>query len=270
MSNQTAEQIATWAERQDDVKGQTEPAKPRGAAGHLSAEQKQRIRVAYLESGGQLSCTQLGARCATVPGVERAVNRETVAACLKGPEFDALRKHFDTEIKAGAVERLKAGILPAADAWVKAVGVAADKGDHKPAKDLLMHTGTIEPLDDDGRARGPLVLIAVQQGHRSMSGSEPLWTDGTRTYTREEKRDINASFVQVGIDESDVTVSLSPQPELHAVNGTRPSPTRDEVGDVPMYRNPATGQLFTAAQALEASAKGTVVSIGVQLPGLPE
>jgi hypothetical protein len=33
------------------------------------------------------------------------------------------------------------------------------KGDHKPAKDLLMHIGTIEPLDEDGRARGPLVLI---------------------------------------------------------------------------------------------------------------
>jgi len=137
--------------------------KPQGRAGHLSAEQKQAIRLAYLETGGTIAYAELGRRCTTLVG--REVNRETVAACLKGPEYDALRKHFDTEIKASAIERLKAGILPAADAWVKAIDNAAGKGDHKPAKDLLMHTGTIEPLDDDGRARGPLVLVLTQDAH---------------------------------------------------------------------------------------------------------
>ena len=42
--------------------------------------------------------------------------------------------------------------------------MAADRGDHKPAKELLMHTGTIEPLGADGRAQGPLVLVYVGDG----------------------------------------------------------------------------------------------------------
>src|SRR5262245_22580857 len=170
--SQAPEEIAIWAERQAD-KG-----KPQGKASHLSPEQKQAIRVAYLETGGTVTYAEMGRRCATFVG--RAVNRETVAACLKGPEYEALRKHFDTEIKASAIERLKAGILPAADAWVKAIDNAADKGDHKPAKDLLMHTGTIEPLDADGRAQGPLVLV-LQTGadgrHRYSGGGENFDVD---------------------------------------------------------------------------------------------
>jgi hypothetical protein len=119
--SQTPEQIVKWAEaRQDDKQ------KPQGKSAHLSPEQKQAIRVAYLETGGTVTYADMGRRCASIIG--REVNRETVAACLKGPEYDKLRKHFDTEIKASAVERLKAGILPAADAWVKAVDVAADQG----------------------------------------------------------------------------------------------------------------------------------------------
>lgn len=52
------------------------------------------------------------------------------------------------------VERLKAAVLRAADAWVRAIESAADRGDHKPARDLLMHTGTIEPLDKNGAGMG--------------------------------------------------------------------------------------------------------------------
>ena len=77
------DQIAKWAEQQADAK------KPQGRAGHLSPEQKQAIRVAYLETGGAVTYSEMGRRCGTVIG--RQVNRETVAACLEGPEYDKLR-----------------------------------------------------------------------------------------------------------------------------------------------------------------------------------
>ena len=74
------DQIAKWAERQADAE------KPQGRAGHLSPEQKQAIRVAYLETGGAVTYSEMGRRCVAVIG--REVNRETVAACLKGPEYE--------------------------------------------------------------------------------------------------------------------------------------------------------------------------------------
>jgi molecular chaperone GrpE (heat shock protein) len=54
-----------------------------------------------------------------------------VSACLKGPDFEKLRAEIETEAKATAVERLKAAVIPAADAWVRALEEAADEGDHE-------------------------------------------------------------------------------------------------------------------------------------------
>ena len=127
--------------------------RPQGAAGHLTPERKQEIRHAYFASGCTLTRIQLASRF--------NVNRDTVAACLKGPEYEALRRQYETEIHSEARDVLKSAIMPAAEGWKKAVTVAGEKGDHKPAKDLLMHTGVIEPLDDDGRGTGPLVLMLV-------------------------------------------------------------------------------------------------------------
>ena len=42
----------------------------------------------------------------------------------------------------------------------RAIDTAANKGDHKPAKDLLMHTGVIQPLGEAG-AQGAVVLVGV-------------------------------------------------------------------------------------------------------------
>ena len=262
MSEQTADQIVQWAERL--VPTAAEPpvdgggGKPQGKAGHLSAEQKQAIRVAYLETGGSVTYAEMGRRCAVIIG--REVNRETVAGCFKGPEYEALRKHFDTEIKAGAVERLKAGILPAADAWVRAVDVAGDKGDHKPAKELLMHTGVIEPLDEHGRANGPLVLMAVSFGDMGRGHTLDALTGKPRYYTSEEiearrRQGGHSMVVQIGIGAGDCDINL----------GESLAPP-----DVPMYRDAATGEVLTQAEADERSAKHTnTLTVGTRLPGTP-
>jgi hypothetical protein len=247
--NQTPDQIVKWAE------GKADAAKPQGKAAHLTPEQKQAIRVAYLETGGNVTYADMGRRCAAVIG--REVNRETVAACLKGPEYDALRKHFDSEVKASAVERLKAGILPAADAWVKAIDVAADKGDHKPAKELLMHTGTIEPLDDNGRANGPLVLMAVDFGALGRGHVVDPLTGRARYYTDEETETLrrhggHSMTVQIGCDPS--RIKLTPDPPA--------------LPDVPMYRVAGTDELITSEEAARRGEKQDVMTIGVQLPGI--
>ena len=143
MKNQTPELIAQWASRQEEKK-------PQGRAGHLSHEEKTVIRLAYLESGGTETYIELGRRF--------SVNRETVSACLKGPDFDKLRAAVESEARTIAIQRLMAAVVPAADAWVRAIDEAADKGDHKPAKELLLHTRTIEPLDD---AQGAGVTVII-------------------------------------------------------------------------------------------------------------
>lgn len=46
-------------------------------------------------------------------------------------------------------------------AWDKALDTAAQRGDHRPARDLLLHTGLIEPLADTSGQRGPQVAIII-------------------------------------------------------------------------------------------------------------
>lgn len=253
MTAHTPEQIAKWAERQHDKK-------PNGAAAHLSPEQKHQIRTAYLATGGNVTYTEMGARCATIIG--RTVNRDTISACLKGPEYDALRKHFDTEIKASAIERLKAGIVPAADAWVRSVEVAADKGDHKPAKDLLMHTGVIEPLDDDGRAKGPLVLVLASVGDRQV------YRSGGQTYEIDDKG------AAIGAPKSDVTVFLGvPLSAVETGGALHPAtpPANSNPAEIPMYRVAGTDAVVTADEGRDLAYKERrdVATIGLALPGLP-
>ena len=86
--------------------------------------------------------------------------RETVGGVLQGPDFDRLKAQVESEIFDDARRILKANVVRAAKAWPRAIDTAAEKGNHKPAKDLLMHTGVIEPLGEAG-AQGAVVLVGV-------------------------------------------------------------------------------------------------------------
>jgi hypothetical protein len=113
-------------------------ARPEGRAGHLTPEEKTAIRLEYLEHGGRMSRKAIAAKF--------RVNRDTVSECLKGPDFERLQKQFEQELREAAMRRLKAHVLPAADAWCNAVDTAAQRGDHRPARELLLHTGVIAPI----------------------------------------------------------------------------------------------------------------------------
>jgi hypothetical protein len=123
-----------------------------GRSGHLSPDLKTEIRLAFLESGGTLTCVELAKRF--------DCNRDTISAVLKAPEMEPLRAAFDAQKKAAAVQRLHAAVEPAAAAWVRAVEIAADKGDWKAAKELLLATRTIDPLGDT--QSGVTVLVGLQ------------------------------------------------------------------------------------------------------------
>jgi len=89
-----------------------------------------------------------------------SVNRDTVSACLQGPAFEALQEQFNQELGAAALARLKAYVLPATNAWCDSIDAAAQKGDHRPARDLLLHTKVIEPVQN-GTDSGFTVRIGV-------------------------------------------------------------------------------------------------------------
>ena len=163
-----SERIVAWAERQAGE--QALPAKrPQGRAGHLRHEDKQAIRLAYLEGGGRLTRVALAAQF--------NVNRDTVAACLQGQEFEELQQQLEQELRRAAFDRLKANVLPAANAWVDSLDVAARKGDYRGARDLLLHTKVIEPVTKD-EGSGISIYIGghaadVKVGIAVSSASDP-------------------------------------------------------------------------------------------------
>jgi hypothetical protein len=85
--------------------------------------------------------------------------RETIASILQGPDFDELRAEVDRGEAEDAKAILHRHRIVAANAWAAAVGTAAGKGDHRPARNLLVHTRTIQPVAD--LARGSEVKIFV-------------------------------------------------------------------------------------------------------------
>lgn len=68
-----------------------------------------------------------------------------------------------------AQQRLKAGSLQAADRWVE---IASTGNDYRAAKDLLLHNGVIQPLDDGGQAKVGIVVHIGQPG--APAGHDPL------------------------------------------------------------------------------------------------
>ena len=61
---------------------------------------------------------------------------------------------------------LKSHVRSAATYWVKAAAVAAKRGDHRPARDLLLHAGVITRLGD---TVGPQMQVVIgMPGHPAI------------------------------------------------------------------------------------------------------
>ena len=66
-----------------------------------------------------------------------------------------------TCIAAGksATDLMSAYAEPMLRQWITASTVAALRGDHRPARDWLLHAGVVEPLPDGRQYSGPAVVI---------------------------------------------------------------------------------------------------------------
>ncbi len=77
---------------------------------------------------------------------------------LKGDDFAALKRQVDGDMIEAARHAISTHRVKAARAWTRAVDVAAEKGDHKPAKDLLIHTDVIKPI---GETTGLRLIVKI-------------------------------------------------------------------------------------------------------------
>ena len=101
-------------------------------------------------------------------------------------------------------ELLEAVESEAVTAWQAAIPIAARKGDHRPAKDLLLHTRAIQPVADTQVA--PLQIII---GQLFIPGVSPL------------ERDTSEQIVSNFIDCASSVAAASDAPGL-------PAPTVEE------------------------------------------
>jgi len=58
-----------------------------------------------------------------------------------------------------AVDLMAAYAEPVLRNWLRAIRQAGQRGDHRPARDWLLHAGSIDPLPETLRSTGPSVVI---------------------------------------------------------------------------------------------------------------
>lgn len=90
----------------------------------------------------------------------------------RGTAFRRLRL-VEEDAETGVVKLLNLKALDFAEDWVKASAKAAEKGDHRPAKDALLHARAIEPVEDSGR-QGLSVAIVIGTPEQPIRLQPPI------------------------------------------------------------------------------------------------
>ena len=123
-----------------------------------------------------------------------AAHARPVAGVLQGEDFERLRQEIELELRETARRKLKNHVWRAADGWINAIDTAAAKGDHKPAKDLLLHTGVIDPLGEHGAQGGSLCLVGVRV---DSNGNVNAWreTSTGRVYEKSDLRGRSCLYI---------------------------------------------------------------------------
>lgn len=117
----------------------------------ISEQERIAIWDAYLEHGSYL---------ATSKAVNR--DRETIARHIKTDAFEAYAAaHRDSMAQqiAGSLLNKAPKVL---DHWARAADIAADKGDHKPAKDWLIAAKLIDPDPTNASTQQNVVIVGLQ------------------------------------------------------------------------------------------------------------
>lgn len=145
---------------------------PAGQASHLTELERREIQRLKLIDGHSMSeIARITSR-----------NRETVARVLAATDTQELAAQLETEAREGALRVLRAHTEHAARAWRKAIDVAADRGFHKPAMDLLLHTNVIAPVHGNQVAVGVQVIVGSPE---HPAGPDPF--DAVTITSRSDK-----------------------------------------------------------------------------------
>ena len=135
---------------------------PPGRGSQLTPDERRQIQCLAFVDG--LSISEIARQTGR--------DRGTLAGILKADDSQAFEKPLETEAKDAAVKILRGTAERAARSWGTAIGVAADKGDHRPAKDLLLHTGVIDPIPD-GAVSGTRIAIIIGTPEHPIRVSPP-------------------------------------------------------------------------------------------------
>lgn len=126
----------------------------------------------------------------------------TISQLLNGPEYESVRTTIQSTQRDLARDRLHAMTEQATAAWLASLTPASKRGDHRPAKDLLLATKVIDP---DQREPHVTIQIGIQSGTPLVvllpqSGSQAPAKPGTDYIAADAAIDVPAS------------VQTSPQP----------------------------------------------------------
>ena len=88
---------------------------------------------------------------------------EQAAKQLKMSRSTAFRRlsMIQEDVDRGIVNLLIAKGFDFADNWIRASEKAAEKGDHRPAKDALLHIRAIEPVNDGSQGTNIAIVIGT-------------------------------------------------------------------------------------------------------------
>ena len=128
-----------------------------GRGSQLTADERREIQEMALIEG--LSQSEIARRTGR--------DRGTVSNVLKGDDTAALKQQLTSAGAEEARNTLRRSAARMAGNWVNAADVAAGKGDHRPSRDLLLHTGVIQPVVAD---QGPRIAVQINL----HGGPEPV------------------------------------------------------------------------------------------------
>jgi hypothetical protein len=143
-----------------------------GAGAHLTPAEKREIALAFLTD------PELGSISKCAAHFNRT--REAVTAVVRSDDFEKLKQEVDIEAGASAKRILQGAREKAARAWVNtAIDAAAERGDHKPSRDLLLHTKVLDPLAQMGHGAvvvvlGDVIVPGIDTTARAIPAQAPI------------------------------------------------------------------------------------------------
>ena len=116
----------------------------------LAPDDVHAVRIAHLTDPGAT---------VKVLAAQYRVHENTIRAYLEGPQYEKVKTDLQSEMTRTAKDILYTAAENAARAWAEqAVRIAAEKGDHRPARDLL---AAIDAIHVSGGDKPSSVVVQI-------------------------------------------------------------------------------------------------------------